>query len=1360
MAVALNASHDKDSDLQLRKAYVKLRVAGLALGPLDPYGQLPETSRLGNGKHDSMTVKLNGNNYVSPKTKTEFAAALQDGHQIANGKSDQRASLSSGTAEPAASLSSPPSTTAATSDATSGTGATRLQHPSPKPESVSQPAGKAPQPVPSTTQAQSPAPIHADPSVEPSRTGAQPDQAHLASLDHSLALLHKQQAETLRVHEQYLKIQEQYASGVFELMQQLHLGSPTQSKEDGSSNSQQVRSHQTAQATPPSVQPDPTTGGPVPKSDVRSGKLSPALEGETTPLKNSSEPVQQSGQVAEARSLDPSTPPTAVGQPTATPPVTEDLTQAMLKVVSEKTGYPEETLELEMDMEADLGIDSIKRVEILGAMQDRYPDLPQVNPEELAELRTLAQIVERMQTASPGAPSVSPEQVTITAPSASSGQNGIQVTTVEDITAAMLGVVSEKTGYPEETLDLDMDMEADLGIDSIKRVEILGAMQDRFPDLPHVNPEQLAEIRTLGGIVDYLGKSEPAVVGAIAGDQNGHNAPPAIPDHSITRNLVKLERLPVPDFLEFIPGDHPVCLLTDDGSAATSHLAKALRDEGWQVVVLRFPKYVVGKKSRLPESIKSVTLENLDESHLKQQLTAISSGFGPVGAFIHLQPKDQLIQRGNEGEVDSARSIIKSIFFLAKYLKASLTEAARNQRACFLTVSRLDGQLGLAHETEFDPVPGGLFGLTKTLNLEWSHVFCRALDLAPSLSAVQVAKYVIEELHDPNRLIIEIGRGIKGRTTLVTNRGQNGNANSETEPQISSSSVFLVSGGAKGITAQCVIKLAHQYKCRFLLVGRSSISCEDTDKFTNYEDEAGLKRSIMEEFLERGEKPTPIQINKIARAITSSREIQTTLAAIREAGAQAEYLSADVTDASALQEKLPAAVERHGTITGIIHGAGVLSDKLIEQKSEKDFEAVYSTKVDGLNALLKCVPPHQLQHLVLFSSAAGFYGNVGQADYSLANEILNKTAQLIKNRHPDCHVVSINWGPWDSGMVTPGLRKLFAERNIEVIPVEVGASIFVNELAGGNADITQTVIGGPLAVTNGVLLPTLRTHRLRRLLTLDANPFLNDHVIGDAPVLPTVNAIAWIANACEQLYPGYKMFCIDNYQVLKGIVFNGDNGGHEEYTLELEEVTKTNDTVLFKTVVGSVSRTGKERYHYRAQVTLLAQLPDAPLYENFDASEHHPIMSAELYQNGTLFHGPSFRGVERVLNISKEKVTMRCSLPPMAPSQQGQFRVQTFNPFIADGQYQSMVIWARHFHDAGSLPLLTKRGEQFRPIPFGRTTYVSMEVKESTDSKLVADIFTHDADGRIYSRVLGAEVTVSKKLNKLFAPSTKEAILT
>ncbi len=177
------------------------------------------------------------------------------------------------------------------------------------------------------------------------------------------------------------------------------------------------------------------------------------------------------------------------------------------------------------------------------------------------------------------------------------------------------------------------------------------------------------------------------------------------------------------------------------------------------------------------------------------------------------------------------------------------------------------------------------------------------------------------------------------------------------------------------------------------------------------------------------------------------------------------------------------------------------------------------------------------------------------------------------------------------------------------------------------------------------------------------------------------------------------------------------------------------------------------RYHYRAEITLMATLPDAPIYATMDLSEQNPMDKATLYSNGTLFHGADFQGVERVLNISPTKVTMRCHLPAQPDGEAGQFGVQSFNPFIADGQFQSMVIWARHFHDAGSLPLFTERGEQFRPIPFGETTYVSMEVRESSSSKLVADIITHGENGRVYARVLGAQVTISEQLNHLFVPS-------
>ncbi|PCJ33990.1 MAG: polyketide synthase, partial [Moraxellaceae bacterium] len=154
-------------------------------------------------------------------------------------------------------------------------------------------------------------------------------------------------------------------------------------------------------------------------------------------------------------------------------------------------------------------------------------------------------------------------------------------------------------------------------------------------------------------------------------------------------------------------------------------------------------------------------------------------------------------------------------------------------------------------------------------------------------------------------------------------------------------------------------------------------------------------------------------------------------------------------------------------ITGIIHGAGVLADKYIEQKTVKDFDAVYSTKVQGMTALLNCVDASQLTHLVLFSSAAGYYGNEGQADYSVANEILNKTALRFKQLHPSCHVVSFNWGPWDGGMVTPELKKMFQAKNVYVIPLEAGSDLFVNEVSAAENNRLQIMVGNDMRADGG-----------------------------------------------------------------------------------------------------------------------------------------------------------------------------------------------------------------------------------------------------------------------------------------------------
>ena len=157
--------------------------------------------------------------------------------------------------------------------------------------------------------------------------------------------------------------------------------------------------------------------------------------------------------------------------------------------------------------------------------------------------------------------------------------------------------------------------------------------------------------------------------------------------------------------------------------------------------------------------------------------------------------------------------------------------------------------------------------------------------------------------------------------------------------------------------------------------------------------------------------------------------------AIHLAGGKAVYVKADITDATAIRQQLSSLQTSWGKITGIIHGAGALADKLVEKKTEADFEKVYGTKVLGLLNILDAVDASRLKTICLFSSIAGFYGNEGQTDYALANDTLNKWAISYKIHHPEVKVQAINWGPWKTGMVTPYIQQEYQKKGVLLIPV-------------------------------------------------------------------------------------------------------------------------------------------------------------------------------------------------------------------------------------------------------------------------------------------------------------------------------------
>lgn len=677
LCVALNASRQKDSDRQLREAAMTLRVAGVPLKDIDPYELDRPLPAPQSGK---LTIRLNGAGYVSEKTRRAFEEALQDnqpiqvaaqvtsslpptnknslqnGHNKTNGHHLQGIAPSFNNTSSNGRLSEPHSTSGSSLSGSSRRNEDKPSRPI-RAESVSQngqtnPITTSPTQSMSTAQPTHKTVVHSgssqphsiSSSLEQIPNQPLPDssltyQRALDGFEFGLSQINQHQRETLRVHQQHLDHQLEYAKIFFHLMQQqndLLLGSesaqhPPDIKsaviESLERNMMRFHDHQAetlraherslghqleyskhlfqliqrqyeladgspiglteprdqspAQSywTEPRVRPIETpaeaqssvSAPPVALSNAMSAingawsLASESLEGLVAPSRIEQEVAiatsglegistdSQEHAVREAElTADHQEPEESIIGSTSLPTAASTslaeidvaaLSQTLLEIVSEKTGYPSEMLEMDMDMEADLGIDSIKRVEILGAFMDMYPDLPQPNLEEMAEveMRTLGHVADYMMTLIPGieqSSSVASTASTSTATAPDSPTHstaGIKNSTpvwkespseiesratmaiatspppspiVESkpLRQTLLSIVSEKTGYPVETLSMDMEMESDLGVDPVKRVEIFGTLTERFPGLPSLNSDMMtdADLQTLGQVTDYL----------------------------------------------------------------------------------------------------------------------------------------------------------------------------------------------------------------------------------------------------------------------------------------------------------------------------------------------------------------------------------------------------------------------------------------------------------------------------------------------------------------------------------------------------------------------------------------------------------------------------------------------------------------------------------------------------------------------------------------------------------------------------------------------------------------------------------------------------------------------------------------
>ncbi|MDT3279795.1 polyketide synthase [Shewanella scandinavica] len=1097
--------------------------------------------------------------------------------------------------------------------------------------------------------------------------------------------------------------------------------------------------------------------------------------------------------------------------------------QTMMAVVADKTGYPTEMLELSMDMEADLGIDSIKRVEILGTVQDELPGLPELNPEDLAECRTLGEIVDYMNSKLPvvSAVAVAPAANVEATPAQVPANNGLSA---EKVQQTMMSVVADKTGYPTEMLELSMDMEADLGIDSIKRVEILGTVQDELPGLPELNPEDLAECRTLGEIVSYMqSKLGQNAVSQNVAPVSAVAAEPAIdlPPHS----EVVLKKLPAAaELTQLSPQQSSkqsskqsaqqaqtrvfakdACIIIIDDGHNAGVLAEKLHAQGLTVTVVRSPESLVASASPLNSHIASFTLAAIDDASISAVINEIKS-LGQVAGFIHLQPQHKTSADAKGLVLSSAaKASVEQAFLFAKHLQPLLTTAATaNTSSSFISVSRIDGGFGYLNHSQIarsELNQAALAGLTKTLSHEWPSVHCRALDIAPALDAKQLANAVIAELFATDKLL-EVGVSEAGATealarmTLVAGKAdtRHGAAN------LTSADKILVTGGAKGVTFECALSLAKRSKAHFILAGRSSQQA--IPAWAQGKNNSELKAAAIAHIQSLGEKPTPKQVDALVWPVQSSLEIAAALEAFSAVGASAEYLSLDVNNPDAIASTIVPITEL-SPITGIIHGAGVLADKHIQDKTLDELARVYGTKVTGISNLLAALDLDKLKLIALFSSAAGFYGNTGQSDYAMSNDILNKAALQLAQQLPNAKVMSFDWGPWDGGMVNPALKKMFMDRGVYVIPLKAGAELFTSKLLsntgaqllvgtdmqgtvpsdeqateGSNlkkpeADLT-TDSSDPHALLNALNPSAVNISAVKLQRTLDpkAMIFIEDHCINGNPVLPTVCAIQWMREAAFDVLK--QPVKVQSYKLLKGIIFDTavlQNGALESaapITLELElapialtdKAAKDTDEYLSGQFSALISFEGRPQYQ---AILVIDDAPSDNLATNSKATafDAHSLAglsaittASSLYSDGTLFHGPRLQGIESVVKFDDASLVAKVSLPHVALADCGSFvpnrAPKGSQAFAEDLLLQAMLVWARLKYGAASLPSSIGEFISHAPFAFGDTGYLVLEVVKHSGRALEANIALYHQDGRLSCEMNNAKVTISKNLNGAF----------
>ncbi|MCO5182243.1 MAG: SDR family NAD(P)-dependent oxidoreductase [Candidatus Promineofilum sp.] len=1017
--------------------------------------------------------------------------------------------------------------------------------------------------------------------------------------------------------------------------------------------------------------------------------------------------------------------PAVVSEPSFVVATVDPVAGKVLQIVAEQTGYPQEMLDLDLDMEADLGIDTVKQAETFLAIRQAF-DIPRRDDMKLRDYPTLGAVIgfvrdNRPDLAQPVA--VPPLQMqangagsAVAAPPAATAAAG------DPIADKVLQIVAEQTGYPQDMLELDLDMEADLGIDTVKQAETFLAIRQAF-DIPRRDDMKLRDYPTLGAVIGFVRDNRPDLARPTTDDRpqttksnpqaatpvlvSGPSSIASFPTYTLADADAIPRRIPVPSLRPSLDlckptgvtldGDSRVVVMLDRGGVGKA-LVSRLEKLGATALVIDEPP----------------TTEAL-EAQLQSWLTG-----GPIQGVYWLTSLDVEPELGEmtlETWRENNRARVKNLYVTMRALYESV-----NKLGTFLvSATRLGGLHGYGPQGATAPMGGAVSGFTKAYKRERGDALVKVVDFeAGRKTATPAEALIAETLSDPG--IVEVGYYQDNRYTITLI--EESAADGQPGLALGSESVYLVTGAAGGITSAIIgdLALAGGGGTFYLLDLVPEPARDDKQIALFRQGKDTLKQHLIATAKAAGEKATPAQIDKQVMTVERNEAALRAIESVEAAGGTAHYRSVNLLDGAALTAIVDEIRDTFGRIDVLVHAGGVEISRSLPDKDNNQFSLVFDIKADGFFSLLRAASAMPIGATVAFSSVAGRFGNNGQTDYSAANDLLCKLTSHLRQWRPDTKGIVIDWTAWgEIGMATRGsIPKIMEMAGIDMLPPSAGIPTVRRELVAGSYR-GEIVVGGRLGIladewdeTGGLDVTKanewlaqqpLPLHMLGRItaaklygglevetvLDPNAQPFLYDHAMEGTPLLPGVMGTEAFGQLAKALAPGYQVAAVFDEQFHAPFKFYR----MENQTLYLNAIATPvatplgDNELVVRASLRSMRDLGKpglppqEKLHFTGKVRMTQQLPQPVIDFTPPAANELPIESDAVYR--VYFHGPAYQVLERADVRGDTAIgLMTAGLPPnTSPAE----TASVMAPRLIELCFQTAGVWDIQTTGTMALPL-------------------------------------------------------------------------